>query len=279
MALYFNQARQIILDNFDNHSLQIPILDKISVKLQSLDYDKITNLSEVTSLIVQDQAISARVLKMVNSPAFRGANEITTVDSAVSRLGLTKVINLVVLSSHLISHKVLDSKLQSYIPKIWVKSYVTANLSEYLATKYSYNSLKNTAYMAGLFHDIGELYLLKVLDKLTLKHGQFDTKTLEDILDILHCELGGRLIEKLGLPSIYNTAVSKHHSETPDLNDTVLLLVRLADYAYELHLSPDNDFDTSIDEYDTPICINLNDTGTIKDKITQYINEAHVLLH
>jgi HD-like signal output (HDOD) protein len=97
--------------------------------------------------------------------------------------------------------------------------------------------------MAGLLHDIGKLYILKSLERIS------QDKEFEIVLDRelilgafaeMHVELGCRLMDQWNIPPIYRAIVAEHHSEQVDPHDKLLAMVRLVNFnSRRLHLSLD----------------------------------------
>jgi HD-like signal output (HDOD) protein len=90
--------------------------------------------------------------------------------------------------------------------------------------------MADQAYLAGLLHDIGKLYLLKVIEKLNktgVARAALEESTLRDVFAELHVEEGGKLMEHWHMPWLYRTVVERHHDEQCNVENLILVLVRL----------------------------------------------------
>jgi HD-like signal output (HDOD) protein len=86
------------------------------------------------------------------------------------------------------------------------------------------------AFIAGLLHDMGKLYLLTALEKiLASKTAGFKPtpQLIEKILDNLHSVLGFSLLTKWYLPEQYRLIARDHHAQEYDRSDMLLVIVRL----------------------------------------------------
>ena len=83
-------------------------------------------------------------------------------------------------------------------------------------------------------HDIGKLLLIAViehLDRSDTPHLRPSDILLTEVMENFHAEHGFLLMEKWGLPEYYRNIARTHHFEDADPNDTLQLLVRLANKA------------------------------------------------
>jgi HD-like signal output (HDOD) protein len=102
--------------------------------------------------------------------------------------------------------------------------------SKWLAEKSGYRPLAQEAFLAGLLHDIGKLFLLKVLEDIHTSghyHLNLSKAIVDEVLDSMHAEQGARLLQQWNLPELYCDVARDHHTEDYDPNHTVLTMVRL----------------------------------------------------
>ncbi|KZN48775.1 HDOD domain-containing protein [Pseudoalteromonas luteoviolacea] len=108
------------------------------------------DISKITKILQGDVAISAAVLQVVNSAAFRRAREIESLEQAIMILGLKRLIPLV---------KAVAVKATVETPKslenFWAEQSDIAQLCTSLCNKLHKPALANHAYMLGLFHTVG----------------------------------------------------------------------------------------------------------------------------
>jgi HD-like signal output (HDOD) protein len=214
--------------------IELPVFHPIAIKLQHLLETPDFTMSAVITLANEDQSLAGQILKMANSTVYMGRVRTETIKDAVIRLGAQQVCNLAMAASqaglHVSEHPIINGFLQS----LWQHSHASAVGSRWLARSAGYPQIADQAYMAGLLHDVGKLYLLKALERLNrLGVGQaaLEKDLLLEIFAELHIEQGCRLMEHWNMPKVYYNVVANHHDQNFDTTDTVLTVVRLVNTA------------------------------------------------
>ena len=191
-------------------------------------------IDDILDIIQTDQVLTAEILRAANSPFYGGLNEISTVKSAVVRLGNQEVVRLAVLVTEKCQYKVVNEQLRSYIEPLWRHTQGVAIGCQWLARKLGYRELENEAFIAGLIHDVGKLLLIKVMDQIMSSDDQIQQVAptlVSELLDTAHTEYGHKLACLWELPEMYRSVIQEHHNASVDSNNTRLLLVRLANRA------------------------------------------------
>jgi len=136
---------------------QLPVLPILLLELMESFSDEDVQVEEIAKKIGMDQAISAKVIRMANSTAYRRGKEVESIAQAVIRLGFNQVRSIVVAAT-----------LSNVFPetpgfdknKFWQDTFTTANIAKALAMHCKLN--QETAFTCAMMHSIGEL-LLQVL--------------------------------------------------------------------------------------------------------------------
>ncbi len=225
---------QRIEDFAQNKSFTLPVFGEAAIRvrnaLRSDDYD----IVEVERIIQTDQALSVEVLKAANSPFYGGLTAITSVRNAVVRIGAKQVTQLVLMASSKSQYKARDVALALMIADLWKHAAGTAMAAQWLSRRLGFTQLEDEAFVGGLLHDIGKLYLLRVLDELMADaNNPIDAprELIDEILASTHAEQGHRLLASWNLPEIYRLVVRDHHRPDFDPANFTLLVVRLANAA------------------------------------------------
>jgi HD-like signal output (HDOD) protein len=136
---------------------KLPQLPTISTVVQelisSLGHDD-ADIGELIAKVRQDQSLSARVLRLANSPYYGGRRTVGGIDDAVSMIGLNALRTIVIASGVCGAiNKVEGVDLVSF----WKHSQLTAQMAKSLGKLAGLNP--EFAYAAGLMHRIGQLLI------------------------------------------------------------------------------------------------------------------------
>jgi HD-like signal output (HDOD) protein len=147
---YSSKAEELV------NSIGIPTQPKIIMEVSKEIKNPDADLSTVSNIISKDVAMSAKVLKVVNSAFFGLREKVDSIDRALSLMGMANFNKIIIASS-------LKETLGSNYPGIehfWDHSMAVATIASHIAQKTGYES-PESAYTAGLFHDCGIPFLLK----------------------------------------------------------------------------------------------------------------------
>ena len=217
--------------------IDLPVFHPIAIKLQQMLETPDFTMDAVIALASEDQSLAGQILKVANSTVYVGRVRTETIKDAVIRLGAKQVSNLAMAASHAGLHVSTHPLINNFMQSLWVHSHACAVGSRLLARTAGYAQFADQAYMAGLLHDVGKLYLLKALEKLNsagVAHAALESDLLMEIFTELHVEQGNRLMEHWNMPKTYSSVVAQHHNAKFDSSDTVLTVVRLVNAACKL---------------------------------------------
>jgi HD-like signal output (HDOD) protein len=116
---------------------------------------------------------------------------------------------------------------------LWKHSLGCALGTKWFAEKTGYRELAQEGLLAGLLHDIGQLFLLKILEDVHASEPQISLSkpVILEVFQHMHVEQGAILMQHWNIPELYSEIVRQHHDEIYDTSNTLLLLVRLVDMA------------------------------------------------
>lgn len=239
---------EVIKEQLDSESLNLPMFHPIAVKLQSVLATRDFTIERVVALIIKDQALTTQILRLANSPYFSGLANVTTITEAVVRLGAAEIASVAMLASQQDSYNTFTlPELKSHSQLLWRHAFGCAIGARWLAGKIGYQHLAQEAFIAGLLHDIGSLLILKVLEGMHLADpdGKGVSRELTvEIIAAMHTDSGHQLLLKWNLPEPYCTIVRDHHKEQADTSNVLLSMVRLVDNTCKklgLGCAPDRD--------------------------------------
>jgi putative nucleotidyltransferase with HDIG domain len=200
-----------LLDDIKNNRLKLPILPEIAFKVRAAVNDTNAAAAAVAKAVSSDATIAARLLQVVNSPLYRGANAINNLQSAIARLGPPLVSNLV---TSLILKQLFQTKspmLRQRMQVLWEHSTQVAAISHILARKFT-RLQPDEAMLAGLIHDIGALPILQKAEN--YPELLADETQLNDIVDMLHASIGRLILEAWKFPPELVAAAAEHENLT-----------------------------------------------------------------
>jgi HD-like signal output (HDOD) protein len=172
------------------------------------------------------------VLKVANSIFYRGLNRVDTVKEAILRLGTKELGNVVMWAIHQSNFQSKDPFVNTCQKRLWFHSLSVALGSQWLANFLDLEDVQPKAFVAGLLHDMGTLYLLSALEKVKKDKliSTYPTAFLmEEIIDSLHGDQGAFLLNQWNLADDFSVVAKTHHGDDFDRTNVLLVLVRLVD--------------------------------------------------
>ncbi len=209
-----------------NNNLVLPTMPAVAVRVRQAIDKEDSDVRTVAKLVGADPAIAAKLIKVSNSPLYRGQTTISSCDAAVTRLGLHTTKELVACYSYRDLFKSQSSDLKERMQKVWQHSVDVAAISHVLAGMTDkFNSEK--AMLAGLLHDIGVLPILYFLD---VNSDHIDSETeAESVIHQLRADIGSMTLSKWGFDNDLINAVehaddwSYQSSDDVDYADVVII--------------------------------------------------------
>ena len=217
--------------------VELPVFHPIAIRLQQLLETPDFTIEAVIALANEDPSLAGQILKMANSTVYMGRVRTQTIKEAVIRLGAQQVSNLAMAASQAGLHVSDNRVLHGFMQSLWLHSHACAVGCRWLARSAGYPQHADQAYLAGLLHDVGKLYLLKALERLNkmgVAQAALEEDLLLEIFAELHVEQGCRLMRHWNMPEIYCNVVARHHDVNFDSNDTILTITRLVNSACKL---------------------------------------------
>jgi len=192
------------------------------------------DLSEVADIILADQVIAARVIRIINSPLYKLLHEVESVKQALIYLGPQKVFEIILTSCFL---ELTDSRTLAGIrpQSCWEHSFGVALVARNLA-ELSGVVKPEMAYVSGILHDVGEVILMHYRQdqfrqavQLSIER-ELDMHDAErEIFGTTHCEIGALLAEQWHFPELLTQVIMHHHADQMELKNPLIQVVHLAD--------------------------------------------------
>lgn len=234
-----------ILEKISNLS-SIPTLPSIIGQITCLLQNPKTSAEELGRAITSDQALAAKVLKLVNSAFYGFPGRISTITHAIVILGFSTIKNVVLTASILDMFKKKSDNTDFDIEQFWVHSISCGAAAKSIA-RFTDNKRKEECFIAGLIHDLGKILLYQYLPELFMETYTFSIRNKLlfyeselQLFKITHQEIGGTLAERWNLPQMLQQAIKYHHNPHPaqeyfsttSIVHCADILVRALDYGY-----------------------------------------------
>ncbi len=211
----------------------LPSLPAVAVRVLDLIRQEEVSVTEIAKTIAQDPVLSAKILKVVNSPLFGMPNNISSLPQAMVVLGL-RTLKVMVLSFSMVGElaKLRDESFDHEL--FWRRSVTTAVSSSLLAEKCD-PRIQDEAFVAGLLADLGILAASQCARsdyQLVLKRYHEGTCPLQEVegreLGVTHAEMSAVLLEGWKLPDRLIRAARHHHDDDiPPMDEDGYCLTRL----------------------------------------------------
>jgi putative nucleotidyltransferase with HDIG domain len=213
----------------------LPVLPSTYLALREKLTDPDASLKDVVKLVEQDVAISAKILQLVNSAFFGLPREVSTINTAVSFLGIEMLQNLVLSAG--VFRAFENTALPGFsFEELQQHSQLTAKIAAQIPIPAAVHSV---AIVAGLLHDVGKLILATRSPKhfaRALKGAEEEKLPLfvveQELMGVSHAEVGAYLLGIWGLPCPVVEAVAHHHhpERVPQETLDAVGIVHLANY-------------------------------------------------
>jgi HD-like signal output (HDOD) protein len=178
---------------------------------------------ELTSLIEKDPLLSGRVLSMANSAMFGRKAQVTTVDRAITMVGLGTLRRFTLASSISNLFKSFRSAPSFSMTRFNLHSVATAMLVDAMVHEVPVE-FPEGAFAAGILHDVGRLLIAVTLpeefESIAAMAAVTEAPLIvceRSVLEVDHAELSALAIERWGLAEPIQTAARFHHE--PDRSD------------------------------------------------------------
>ena len=191
---------------------ELPTLPHVVQNLASMIGRPNVSAEEIGALIEKDQVLSAKVLRLANSPFYGFPSRIASVAHAVVVLGLSVVKGLTLCAT------AFDMMKNAGMNDLWRHSLGVAITAHILGAK---AGMKNPeeVFVGGLLHDIGKVVLYvkwpdvgQQITAATKDSSRSLMETEQELFAVTHADAGGWLATAWHLPTSLREPILRHHS-------------------------------------------------------------------
>ncbi len=187
-------------------------LPDIYFRVRDIIVDPESEMSQLSDVLVNDPGLSARLLRIANSPLFGLVARIDTITRAVQVIGFQHIYDLVIATSITKTFRGVRNDIMS-IDAFWVSSIERALLARRLAEREGTSGCERL-FVAGLLLDIGHLVLYEARPEAAQRAIlQADTRgkplhvAEREILGFSAAELGAALAQQWRLPEQFGNLI------------------------------------------------------------------------
>ncbi len=202
---------------------QLPAMPMYALAILDLSRRiQMVEAAEVVATIARDPDTAAHVLKVANSPYYRGVSQLTSLRDAVIRLGRREVGEVAAVAASRFMFNLYTRRLRSVLSRQWYDEHANA-----VSTALSASALSRTlgvvnadhAFSCGLFLDIGRTFTLRSICALILERkldADIEHAVVEHILDELHVTTGEAALKFWNVPASISDVCRDHHLDEPN---------------------------------------------------------------
>ncbi|MBI5656286.1 MAG: HDOD domain-containing protein [Geobacter sp.] len=220
-SLERDAAIEAINQRLYKEEFQLPVLPGMLMQLISLMEDEKTTFQDMAKLIMTDQVLISRILKIANSPFYGGSGQVDSIHFAIVRLGMREIMNIVtgIQINSLQSSDIPQERLQVILDDALKTAFVASGLARRCRLD------PEEAFLGGLLLDLGKTVILSVA-----KDFHIEPSFLEDLLATRHAEIGALIAKKWNYPESIQNLIRYHHNRNfGGMVNRMIALIQVAD--------------------------------------------------
>lgn len=267
-------APPVSLQEIAKSAGDLPSIPGPAMEAMQLTQNPDVNVRALQSIIAKDQALTARVLKIVNSAMYNFGREVSTLSHAIAILGLDTVRSIIVAAALQQVFKPGSAAGKDLTSKLfWEHSWGAAVAAKAIAGHIGYPAPEE-AFTCGLLHDMGKMVMLQnqsrryqeILNKVYCGNETFSKAELR-VFGFSHAQVGALLALKWRFPPQLVEAILCHHgfTEAPEFRR----LAAIASLADSLMIALEIGFqkDKSLNPEEEESAKYLKLSGSVLDKL------------
>ena len=242
------RVEQALIERIDKDRIELPVLPQVAGRVMALANDPAADAARLSSLIHQDQALAAHILRIANSPAYMPRTPIMSLQHAVAMLGVNQLSEIAVTIS-LKSGAVKIPGYEADIQQLWRHALASGAYAKEIARLRRYNV--ESAYLCGLLHAVGKPVVLKTVTTIASElQTPLEPGVLTAFLEGYHSRVGILIAAQWELPSQVAETIAFYwaYEQAPSHKHEAMMTC-LADRLGTYFLVPDSFDDTTVRKY------------------------------
>lgn len=224
-----------------NQTLELPTLPEVLVRLNDVMADPDVSVDRVAQVVAADPAVSANVLRLVNSAYYGLQVRVSTVQLAISIMGFSMIRRVALKAAVLNEFGKKGRDVEGFDARFFWRHSIFAGVAGRALTRAAEDLVDvdpEDGYMAGLLHDIGKLILADHVGSRyaefvgRARRGEGPLRRLEmEELGFDHADVGSVLAIKWLLPEEIAVSIRYHHAPLEDpFHRRLSCAIHLADH-------------------------------------------------
>ncbi len=201
-----------LAEDLNSKNVELPSFPDVVINIRTALEDPSCTAERLGDVVRTDAVLVAKLLMKANSAYHNRAGiEIVDLDLAISRLGFEEVRNAAItLAVEQLFQAEEHDDIRDVLKIVWDKSMSLASMSFVLA-KQSGGVNADNAFLGGLLHEIGSLYILTRVQKYPGLMG--DPEKLGELLEQWTPTIGRSIVDSWGFPSAIadSLEIDEHH--------------------------------------------------------------------
>lgn len=196
----------------------LPALPSVALEALRVLEDPEVTARQLQYVIMKDQALTARILKIVNSAMYYLRNEVSTVSHAIAILGLRTVRSIIMAASVQQAFQIYRKSTSGLATQLlWQHSWGAAIAAKAIAVCVGYSNPEEAS-TSGLLHDIGKMAIMcnrpqeydEVINAVYRGDSSF-CQAEQEMFGFTHSDVGAMLVSKWLFPPQLSEAIQYHH--------------------------------------------------------------------
>jgi putative nucleotidyltransferase with HDIG domain len=274
------QLERSLLQKLEQGDIELPLLPQVASQVMALTSDPAADAAKLSSLIHQDQALAAHVLRIANSPAYMPRSPVVSLQHAVAMLGIN-LLSEIAFTASLKAGAFQVPGHEDEVKELWRHSLASGAFAKEVARARRVNV--ESAFLCGLLHAIGKPVVLRTAAAIAQKQSiSADKPLLRMLMNGYHSRVGCLIADKWSLPKQVAEAIQYYS----DYDHAVsfrqeCLLTYAADRLATHLLTPDDMPEDSLRDHPVFAELNLypNDIDQLvacRDKVLAVVNAMNL---
>jgi len=225
----------VLAAELSSGKIDLPSFPDVAMRVRRALGDDKTTVEQIVRIVGSEPALAARLLKMANSAALnRSGKQVTDLRTAIARMGYNMVRSAAISFAMAQIRASAGLKgLEKPLHELWRTSTYVAAFCYVLAKNHSRRN-PDEAFLAGLLHGVGRLYILTRTPQFPQLLG--DPESLADTMRDWHSEVAKAILENWDMSEELIQAVTdqddiaREHPDPADLSDILIVAALMTTY-------------------------------------------------